>query len=344
MPTDRASMFEITPDNAVEFLRSKGWIDTGPAQVELLAGGVSNIVLRVTSANRKFVLKQSCPQLRTKDAWFSDIDRIYREQEIMEALHALLPPLVVPEVLFSDRDNYVFVMSHAPEPFRVWKEMLLAGNADPAIGKLVGQVLGRMHQATAGNERLREQFADVKIFDQLRIDPFYRTVQWRRPDVAKLIEPIVERMVYVKDAICHGDYTPKNILVHHQGFTLVDYETAHYGDATMDVGLLLAHLVLKAFRNPAECMGCLQAALDILNGYGNDVAYRPKEELERWCIEHLAVCLLARIDGTSPVDYIPEEPKRQAVRVLARQILQDRITRWHDVFRNIELGLTGLRK
>src|SRR5262249_2698623 len=152
---------------------------------------------------------------------------------------------------------------------------------------LVGQVLGRVHQATAGKDRLHRQFADARIYDQLRIDPFYRTVQRRCPDVAKLIEPIVERMLFVKDAICHGDYTPKNILVHHQGFTLVDYETAHYGDATMDVGLLLAHIVLKAFRKPVESGLCLQAAIDVLQAYGPEVTYRPRNELEQWSMEHL---------------------------------------------------------
>jgi len=42
-----------------------------------------------------------------------------------------------------------------------------------------------------------------------------------------------------------GDYSPKNILAHSAGFTLVDYETAHLGDPTMDLGFFLSHLILK---------------------------------------------------------------------------------------------------
>src|SRR5262249_33847994 len=98
----RAAMLELTPENAIDYLRSTGRLGPGSAQVELLGGGVSNIVLRVIAADRQFVLKQSRPQLRTRDAWFSDLDRIYREQEVMEALLPLLPPLTVPEVLFAD--------------------------------------------------------------------------------------------------------------------------------------------------------------------------------------------------------------------------------------------------
>src|SRR5499427_7748206 len=103
-------MLELTADNALDYLRQRGWI-AGPARIEPLGGGVSNAVLRVETPEQLFVLKQSRPQLRTRDAWFSDLDRVYREQEVMQALAPLLPAAVVPEVLFTDRENYVFVMS-----------------------------------------------------------------------------------------------------------------------------------------------------------------------------------------------------------------------------------------
>jgi hypothetical protein len=64
--------------------------------------------------------------------------------------------------------------------------------------------------------------------------------------------------------------------------------------------------------------------------------------LKRWeaqGIDHFAVCLLARIEGTSPVDYLPEEHKREAVRRIARRILFDRPTLWDDVLYMIEAEL-----
>ena len=96
-------MLELSADNAADYLRRQGWVGAGPVRVEALSGGVSNAVLRVETPERLFVLKQSRPQLRTRDAWFSDLDRVYREQEVMQALAPLLPPGTVPEVLFSDR-------------------------------------------------------------------------------------------------------------------------------------------------------------------------------------------------------------------------------------------------
>ena len=349
-------MFEITIDNAEHFLRSRNWIGVGPVRIETLGGGVSNLVLRVETSTDRFVLKQSRPQLRTRDAWFSDLDRIYREQEVMQALIDVLPPLTVPRVLFVDRENFVFAMSHAPltpnpspprgeggmAPATVWKESLLAGDIDLAMGARAGRVLGMMHEASVRDRAKFEAFRERTAFVQLRVDPFYRRVQERRPDVAAALQPLIDSMMTRSEALCHGDYTPKNMLVHDQGFMLVDYETAHFGDPAMDLGLFLAHLLLKAVRRPELYTNYFELIHAFWSGYLNEVRFRPIEELQRRGVAHWGACLLARIDGTSPVDYLPEEPKRELVRRLARTILLDGIDRIADVFSRCESELGTL--
>jgi 5-methylthioribose kinase len=323
-------MLELHADNVLNYLREHGHVGAGPAHVELLGGGVSNVVVRVETQGASLVVKQSRPQLRTCDLWLSDLGRVYREQEVMQTLHPLLPE-TVPEVLFADRANYVFAMSAAPADHRVWKQMLLAGEVDLALGERVGEMLGRMHQATAADPALVEPFRDHTVFVQLRVDPFYRRVQERRPEVAAAVAPIIEQMLSVKEALCHGDYTPKNLLIHGQGFTLVDYETAHYGDPTMDLGLFLCHLLLKAFRDPARRALYFDLTRACWRGYGRQVTFRPLRELQARGIGHLGACILARIDGTSPVDYLPDEPVREAVRRLGRRVLWERPVSWEDV-------------
>jgi 5-methylthioribose kinase len=327
----RSTLLELSANNALDYLRTQGWIGTGPARVGTLGGGVSNIVLRVETLEHTFVLKQSRPQLRTRDTWLSDLDRIYREQEVMQVLYPLLPSPTVPEVLFSDQTNYVFAMSHAPAGSRVWKETLLAGEVDQGVGERAGLILGQMHEATARDTRLVERFRDHTAFVQLRVEPFYRRIQERRPEIAEAVTPIIDRMVSRKEALCHGDYSPKNILTHDRGFTLVDYETAHFGDPTMDLGFFLSHLILKAVKNDSLRRRYFDLTHAFWRGYGQVVRFRPLAELQADGIEHFAVCALARIDGTSPVDYLPEEPKREAVRRLGRRILRERPVQWEAV-------------
>jgi 5-methylthioribose kinase len=277
------------------------------------------------------VLKQSRPQLRTRDAWFSDLDRIWREQEVMQALYPHMPD-VVPQVLHVDRTNYVYTMSHAPMDAMVWKAELLKGDINVHLGKQVGCVLGRLHQVSAERPSEFAAFADHGVYVQLRVDPFYRRVQERCPDVAAALEPIVEEMLTRKEALCHGDFTPKNMLVNAAGFTLVDYETAHVGDPTMDLGLFLAHLMLKAIRDKGRQEGFIGLMRAFWIRYCEAAHFTPHADLERRGMRHLGVCLLARVDGTSPVDYLHDEAKREQVRRLGRAILLDGVNQWEDAW------------
>jgi 5-methylthioribose kinase len=324
-------MIELTADNAVDYLRSHGWVGVGPVRIEALSGGVSNIVLRVETPDQLYVLKQSRPQLRTRDAWFSDLERVYREQEVMQTLAPLLPPRTVPEVLFADRDNYVFAMAHAPRDAKVWKQQLLAGEVDLALGEAAGRILGRIHETTARQPKIVKRFADRTVFVQLRVDPFYRRIQERRPEVADAVAPLIERLMSARDALCHGDYSPKNILTHEHGFTLVDYETAHLGDPTMDLGFCLSHLLLKAVKRSHDRQRHFELTRRFWRGYTSETAFLLHAQLQRRGIEHCGVCLLARIDGTSPVEYLPEEDKRTAVRRLGSEFLLDTPQQWSEV-------------
>jgi 5-methylthioribose kinase len=335
-------MHELTTTNAVELLRAWGWIGPEPATVETLGGGVSNVVLRVRTPRSAFVVKQSRPQLRTRAAWFSDIERIHRERQAMETLAPLLPPGAVPLILFSAPHEYAFAMSQAPQEARVWKEMLLAGEVDPILGQRAGALLGRLHQATAGGEAV-DHFADAKVFEQLRTEPFYLRVREQHPDTAALLDRLVERLRTVRDALCHGDFSPKNLLVHDGAFTLVDYETVYGGDPTMDLGFCLSHLLLKAVKRSAERERYFDLVRSFVRGYEAEVRFRPLAELEAAGVGHAGVCLLARIDGTSPVDYlVGDEPRRTAARSLGRRVLLDGLRRWEEVLAVAEKILHGV--
>ena len=149
--------------------------------------------------------------------------------------------------------------------------------------------------------------------------------------MAEAIEPIVNRLLSRKLALCHGDYSPKNILTHAKGFTLVDYETAHQGDPSIDLGFFLSHLILKAIKHYPSHQQYFELTRAFWHGYAQVARFLPLAELHTDGIDHFAVCALARIDGTSPVDYLPEEPKRDAVRHLCRRILWERPSSWEAV-------------
>jgi 5-methylthioribose kinase len=227
-------MREVTPETAALYLRETGRVPAGrKADVQACGWGVSNVVMRVQiEGEAPLVLKQSRERLRTEALWLSRLDRIWTERDALLLLARILPRGTVPEVVFCDEDNYLFAMTCAPEPFVVWKEHLLAGRADPAVARRAGEILGICHARTAAEpELLGGRLLDTTLFDQLRVDPYYRTIARVHQDLAPRIDALVASMPEAPDpTFVHADFSPKNMLVHERGLTLVDFETAHRGD------------------------------------------------------------------------------------------------------------------
>jgi 5-methylthioribose kinase len=324
-------MREVTPETAVDYLRATGRVPTTATVVaQALGWGVSNVVIRVAVEGQPpFVLKQARERLRTRAHWVSRLDRIWTEHAALQCLAPLLAPGSVPEVLFADRENSLFAMTCAPDDSVVWKELLLQGTAEPQVARAAGTLLGTIHAATFDHPSLSNgPLADTVVFDQLRLDPFYRTIARVHPDVAAPVEDLIAPPPDLPGrCFVHADFSPKNILVHTHGLTLVDFETAHAGDPAYDLGFILCHLLLKAARATSAAAPAPDPALidAFLDAYRRPIAALPFDfaALDRRAAAHAAACALARIDGKSPVDYL-DPPRQDAVRRFAKTTLQDR--------------------
>lgn len=296
-------MFLLSADNALEYLIDAGRLPAGAkAGVAPLAWGVSNVVLRVDPESASpLVLKQSRPQLRTKIEWLSRCERIYREADVLRALSSRLPAGTVPAVRFEDRPNYILGLEAIRPDHVVWKQTLLEGTLDLAVAARLGELLATIHTSTAGRPDVLPEADDWSLFDELRIDPFYRFLGRTQPELAPAIDRLLADMAAHRQCLVHADFSPKNVLVHPDGVTLVDFETGHWGDPAFDLGLFLAHLLLKSLRfprNAATWQTLIETFYERYHAIAGDV------DTDQRSVVHLAACLRARIDGKSPVDYL----------------------------------------
>ncbi len=334
-------MREITPENAVEFLRDRGWLPPGEsARVEPLAWGVSNIVLRVQPSNGPdFVVKQSREKLRVAADWRSRLDRIHREMDGLRVLGELLPAGSVPAILHEDRNDFVFAMEALPADHRVWKPVLLGGEADPAVAEECGRLLGTVHALAAGRKDLAAKFGDRTVFDELRLDPFYRFTAEKFPEARPGFDDLVARTMCHASTLVLGDFSPKNVLLVGPRVVLVDFETIHYGDPAFDLGFFLSHLLLKALSRRERFAEYAFLTYRFLDCYrkerkrrrtdaGAAIASLSWKALFPRVTTSLAGCLWARIDGKSPIDYLPEEAAREATRRACRRLLIEHPADW----------------
>ena len=317
---DRAAVLDA--ESAPAFLRGRVPL-AGRMSARLLAGGVSNTVVLVENGAQRVVLKQSLARLRVRDEWLADRSRILREWEALRALRRLLPASRVPEPLFLDEARFLYAMRAAPPGSADWKTRLLAGDCSERTARQAGSTLGLMIRATWGDAACRERFADRAAFDQLRTDPYFRTAGARHPRIAALVERWIETSSARRVALVHGDWSPKNLLVHDGGIVCIDFECAHFGDPSYDAGFMLNHLILKAFRRPGLAPSYLRLARIAFAWTLGMLPPAALEWFEAASVRHLAFLLLARVDGKSPVEYLDAEDIRDRVRRLALRWIDD---------------------
>lgn len=298
------------------YLRRTGRIspDESPL-ITRLDGGVSNrTVLLERTAGEAWVLKQALAQLRVRVQWFSDPRRIEREASGMRALAALAPPGTIPRLLFLDRENHLLAMEAVAQPHENWKTVLLSGRVDPSHVRQFATLLASIHLRSARDvERLEMEFADQTFFESLRIEPYYLYTAGQAPAAAEFLHDLVSRTRATRLSLVHGDYSPKNILIHEGRLILLDHEVIHFGDGAFDVGFALTHLLSKAHYLPALRPAMAGAAKTWWEIYRDEVGPELAGALEARACDHTLGCLLARCRGRSPLEYLTvQERDRQA--------------------------------
>jgi len=345
----------IDQQNAEHYLRAHGRVGLHePLCVSELAGGVSNMVLLVELIERpheSFVLKQARAQLRTVQPWYSSVERVWREAQVLRICDRLLHaapataslPLRTPRILFEDRDNYLFAMTAAPRTNVAWKHELLAGHVNEAIAASCGTLLGTLHGGSWRNAEIAAELGDTTLFDQLRVDPYYRALAAAHPEAREPLQSLIDSLSANRCSLVHADFSPKNLLVHDAGLMMVDFETGHYGDPAFDLGFFLSHLVLKAAYHAPRHARYLQLTERFRAAY-DEVMRRSisAEELaDLWSrsVLHFAGCAWARLDGKSPVEYLTDHQRREQVRGICRQVLARTPRDWPQVIASCERAL-----
>jgi 5-methylthioribose kinase len=333
-------LFVLSEASAPSYLRSRGLLPKGMAiEVAELGGGVSNVVVRVSSGQDCLVLKQSLPRLRVAERWDFDRGRIRVERDCLALLTELLPPERTPELRFSDDENFLIGMSCVPPGGRQWKDDLLDGRVERSAAESAGDLLAAIQNASVLDPRAAAMFESQLVLLQGRIDPYHRTAARRNPELALTIGAEVERVLRERRVLVLGDYSPKNIFVYPDHALILDLEVAHWGDPAFDPAFCLTHLVLKAmsFRDRADAY--LDAAATFWRAYVTAVGpwVGDKDEIERNVVTELGCLLLARVDGKSPAEYV-DETGRDAIRARARAILLGSDCRLTDVLASTVVG------
>jgi 5-methylthioribose kinase len=295
-------------DALLAYLRTTGHIAAreSPAVTTLRGGVSSRTVLVERPDGPDWVIKQSLAKLRVDVDWYSDPARIHREALGIRWLGQLAPPKSVPALVFEDHPQHLLIMEAVPQPHRNWKTVLLGGGLDTDHVRQFGCLLGTIHRrASERQTEIAGLFDDRSIFESLRVEPYYRYTASQVTASGWFMADLIANVNGRRLTLVHGDYSPKNILVHDGRLVLLDHEVIHFGDPAFDLGFSLAHLLSKAHHLESH-RGAFTSAAEAYWGVYRETLGDPDwaADLEQHAVRNTLGCLLARVAGRSPLEYL----------------------------------------
>lgn len=307
-----------------DILKGMGLVAEGETpQYEPLTGGVSSDIWKVHLRASTICVKRALSKLKVEADWQVPVGRNASEVAWIELANRIVPSSA-PTILGHDAAAGLFAMEFCdPRNHTLWKSELRDGRVDMAAARAVGDTLGQIHAATAGDAAIAREFANDAIFYDIRLEPYLIAAGRAHPDLAEAFDALANVTAATKHVLVHGDVSPKNILLGPEGPVFLDAECAWYGDPAFDLAFCLNHLLLKCLWTPSAQAGFLHAFETLTHAYLARVGWEPAEDVERRTACLLPGLFLARVDGKSPVEYVTDEGQKEMVRRIARALLFD---------------------
>lgn len=267
------------------------------------------MVIAAETVRGRVVVKQALEKLRVEADWRSRPDRALREALALQEVAKILAPGSVPEVLWVDAQNCIYVMRAAQAGACDWKTLLMRGEIDPKVAARAGEILGQIVHNTWLVPEWQSRFRDQTVFDELRLDPYFRYTAFRFPEFAPHLESLIADCRDRTVALVHGDWSPKNLLIHTGNVTAIDFEVVHFGNPAFDTGFLFNHLLLKSIHRPESAAAYETCAVEFWRAYNARESW-----LWQATMAQLGGLLLARVAGKSPAEYLTGPQKAIAWR------------------------------
>ncbi len=186
------------------------------------------------------------------------------------------------------------------------------------------KLLANIHAKAADRrDTLLPEFSDRSFFETLRLEPYYNYLVGQFISAAPFIHSLLADTRRRHDTLVHGDYSPKNILVHNGQLVLLDHEVIHWGDPAFDLGFSLTHFLSKAHHLPQHRQAFISAARNYWQTYQHELgAPSWSHDLERRAVNHTLGCLLGRAAGRSPLEYLDSHERSRQVAVVLSLIAE----------------------
>lgn len=297
-----------------KYLQKKQLISGDLTEIIPLSGGVSSEIYLVREKGKSFVVKKALPKLKVAADWYADIARNETEQAYINYVQQWLPK-ALPEVLFSDPDEGLFIMEYLGEGFVNWKQKLLKQQVEAEDTRDAARILATIHRQSWSDPIALSGFDTTQNFFELRLEPYLLATAEKHPELKTPLNAASELLAQTRQCLVHGDFSPKNILIGVERMVILDCEVAWYGDPAFDVAFCLNHFLLKSLHFVPDYAPFIRQVSIFRDQYRQTIGHLYVQyQLEERLSHLLPMLLLARVDGKSPVEYIKSASKKMLIR------------------------------
>ncbi|MGJ8759684.1 phosphotransferase [Polaribacter sp. HaHaR_3_91] len=222
--------------------------------------GNMNVVLRVTTNQRSFIVKQSRPFVQKYQDIPAPEDRIDVEYQFYKAIESPAITCHIPKVLAYDAKNYVLILEdlgNCEDMSFLYKNRVIETESI----QLLVDILSNIHKSEVSNtypenkelRALNHQhifvlpFAVDNGFSLDTIQDGLEAVSQAYKNDEKLKEQITlvgERYLSEGTTLLHGDYYPGSWMTKEDEVYVIDPEFSFKGFAEFDLGVMAAHMVM----------------------------------------------------------------------------------------------------
>ncbi|MBC8155810.1 MAG: phosphotransferase [Bacteroidetes bacterium] len=254
--------YQPTPE-LIDYMRQQGWIKEGETllSVEKPGEGNMNFVVRVTTDQQTFIVKQARPWVQKYPQVAAPIERVAVEATFYQQISS--DPVLqsfVPKLKGYDSANFTLALEDlgAGGDFtHIYQKGQQLTLADLMI---LVKFISRLHtvetidfpantamKALNHEHIFRFPFDDSTGFDldTIQAGLMDTSLAYKRNPVLKAsIQELGEVYLETGNTLLHGDYYPGSWLKTAAGVNVIDLEFGFMGRAEFDVGIMLAHLIL----------------------------------------------------------------------------------------------------
>jgi thiamine kinase-like enzyme len=268
------------------------------------AGGLLNYVFRVETKKGLFFLKQFLQELKHKA--FRDIETDCKDR-LKLAYEAM--------VIFAEKSNgQRNIISHVFEYNLNEGYLIIEGfdNVLPLFDRIkvadftnnclrgVAKSIAQVHQGTYEvenkNFNLYNNFLDLKLKYQ-----YYKMAEMiEEKSCSKVLKEFADRYKSKRHCLVHGDLHSRNIFIvdGEKGFNIIDFEDAHIGHPSFDLGYILSeYFIARSYFNKNKEVN--KVMKDFLEEYFKYFTKEDRVSVEKEVTLHTASLIMFRLFGLS---------------------------------------------